>query len=75
MPPLGSSKIPRASGCIRRDSSWYNWINLTQECQTCEYKKDKTCSFGGVLRKIFTKGKIRVKCLYTGNEIKYDKCL
>jgi hypothetical protein len=44
-------------------SSQYRWINITMECNTCQYLKDnKICILGGVIRKLFTKGRIHKKC-------------
>lgn len=43
--------------------TWYRWINLTKECETCEHRKNiNTCTLNGVTRDIFTKGIIKNKC-------------
>jgi len=43
--------------------TWYNWIPLTKECETCENRKDeKTCIINGVKRDIYTKGGMKPKC-------------
>ena len=63
MPPFGTGIIPRGSGNIRKSSSSYRWINLTEECKNCNFKvKDKQCSLGGITRNLFTKGNIHKKC-------------
>ncbi len=47
----------------KRKITWYNWIPLTKECETCEHRKDeRTCIIRGVKRDIYTKGGIKPKC-------------
>lgn len=56
-------KIPNSNKCSKRISQSYKWISLTKECNTCEFCKDiKKCILNGVVRNIFTKGKIKNYC-------------